>query len=95
MSDTARKACYVLGDNGRFYVQVDDATSRWGFYLTDGEGSYDGAFGSGIKKDWEVVADAEVPEAVREEMDWIFDEVAESCAREEALAEAYASGLVY
>jgi hypothetical protein len=32
---------------GKYYLQVEDNSSRWGFYLTDGDSAWDGGFGLG------------------------------------------------
>jgi len=68
---------YVKGDNGQYYVQVKDSSSRWGFYLAQAEGedsqSWDGGFGSGASE-WEVVPVSKVPRSVRREMDWLFQD---------------------
>jgi len=50
-----------------YMLQVDDQDSKWGFYLTDGDQSWDGGFG--IAESWEVIPIQAVP---REELENIY-----------------------
>jgi hypothetical protein len=62
-------------------VQVPDPDSRWGFYLADEDGSWNGGFGATVSGpqtgggEWELVPEAKVPARVRERLGWILDEV--------------------
>ena len=65
------KPFYVRTDAGEILVQVPDKDSVWGFYLTDGDQSWDGGFG--VAREWYPHID-EVPRDARETMDWIIEE---------------------
>lgn len=70
--------CYVKLDNGEFMVQIPDPDSKWGFYLiTSDDGfdtsSFDGGFGCGSLS-WVPVWFNEVPEEVKNRLQWIIDE---------------------
>lgn len=65
---------YVKTSGGKYLVQVDDENSQHGFYLTDGDRSWDGGFGVEGNTTWKVVQKSRVPKSVRAKMDWIFEE---------------------
>ncbi len=63
---------YVLTSDGQVLVQVPDIDSKWGFYLTDDEQSWDGGFG--IASDWEAIPedDPRISAEVHEQLDSLF-----------------------
>ena len=66
-------AGYVRTTDGRYLVQLPDDVSRWGFRLYDDDQSWDG--GIGVATEWTLVSESEVPEADRERLGWLLEEV--------------------
>lgn len=61
---------YVRTDDGEWYVQKPDSNPH-GFILANDAGSWDGGFG--VAASWIAVPRGNVPEEVREEMDWLLE----------------------
>ena len=68
------KAGYVLGSDGKIYVQVKD-DSQFGFAICDEELSWAGGVGSGLAS-WTLIPndDSRITDEVRERLGWILDE---------------------
>lgn len=64
---------YVLTDEGEVLIQVPDENTQWGFYLTDGDQSWDG--GVGVSEGWEALKrnDRRITEDERAKLEWVFD----------------------
>mgnify|MGYP006921330813 CR=1 FL=1 len=62
-------AGYVRSSEGDWYVQLP-ADNRWGFVLCDDELSHDFP----PCNEWEPVAEADVPDGVRESLGWIIED---------------------
>lgn len=60
-------------DTDKILIQVTDPEVPFGFYLTDGDQSWVGADGSGVKN-WIVIEECQVPIDIQEDMGWVFDE---------------------
>jgi hypothetical protein len=73
---TTVKAGFVLGSDGRIYVQVP-ADNQWGFSICDDDQSWAGGVGSGLQS-WMLLAndDPRITEDDRERIGWMLDEVA-------------------
>ncbi len=68
------KAGYVLGSDGKIYVQVQD-DSQFGFAICDDEQSWAGGVGSGLAS-WTLIPndDSRITDEDRERLGWILDE---------------------
>jgi len=64
---------YVRNNRGKFFLQIPDPSSRWGFHLADGDQTWDGGIGAG--SGWTIVTLDTVPDHVRTECDWILDDI--------------------
>jgi hypothetical protein len=66
---------FVLGSDGRIYVQVP-ADNQWGFSICDDDQSWPGGFSSGLES-WTLLAndDQRITEDDRERVGWILDEL--------------------
>lgn len=62
---------YVITKDCRYFLQIPDPTSRWGFYLCDDDQSWDGGFGAA--SEWTAVKASEVPSEIRERLEWILE----------------------
>lgn len=71
----AIEAGYVITESDLVLVQIPDETSRWGFYLADGDQSWDGGFD--IASGWEMVEDDDprISDGDRERLGWILEEM--------------------
>lgn len=72
--DDSTQTGYVIGSNGRIYVQVRD-DSQFGFAICDDEQSWAGGVGSGLTS-WTLIAsdDSRITDNDRERLGWILDE---------------------
>jgi hypothetical protein len=70
------KAGFVLGSDGRIYVQVP-ADNQWGFAICDDDQAWPGGFDSGLES-WTLLPneDSRITEDDRERIGWMLDEVA-------------------
>ena len=71
------KASFVVTSDGRYLVQVEDA-DRWprhGFALCDDDQAWEG--GLGIATSWKVVPESEVPEPIRQELQYVIEALCE------------------
>jgi hypothetical protein len=70
---TAIHAGYVITEDGTILVQVPDPDSRWGFYLSDDDQSWDGGFG--VASEWEPISDDDprIGDDDRERLGWILE----------------------
>jgi hypothetical protein len=68
------KSGYVVGSDGRIYVQIPD-DSQFGFAICDDEQSWAGGVGSGLAS-WTLIPndDSRIIDEVRERLGWILDE---------------------
>lgn len=71
---TAAQAGYVVGSDGKIYVQVRD-DSQFGFSICDDEQSWAGGLGSGLTS-WTLIAsdDSRITDNDRDRLGWILDE---------------------
>ena len=65
---------YVKTNDGLdgLFVQIPDPSSQWGFYLASDDQTWDGGFG--IAESWEPVKTEEVPEQIREKLDFLLED---------------------
>jgi hypothetical protein len=71
------KASFVVTDRGRYLVQIEDA-DRWprhGFALCDDDQAWEG--GLGVATSWKVVSESEVPEPIRQELQYVIEAACE------------------
>ena len=73
MATKTIEAGYVITEDGTVLVQVPDG-NRWGFYLADDDGTFDGGFG--VASSWDLVSDDDprISDADRDRLGWILDE---------------------
>ena len=74
MNATTATLGYVITDTGEILVQVPDDSSKWGFFLSDEDESWDGGFGAASS--WELIdeSDPRITDEVKDRLGWILDE---------------------
>ena len=70
---TAAQTGYVIGSDGKIYVQVRD-DSQLGFFICDNEQSWAGGLGSGLTR-WTLIAndDSRITDEDRERLGWVIE----------------------